>query len=183
MWHEAPPVEVDPANEKEHVLRHPERPLLSEARDGFDWDNAEAYRANRNRSTGRVRWAFIGMCNDRLHIAVVEELGTEAYSAFDAQTSMKGSAMSMTRKAIFDEANRDDTVTLDDSFEHVGKLPHDHPLLQSLRAARKRGRPRHGAEPKVVVSMRLDPETLARWRATGRGWQARAAEVLRKAIA
>jgi hypothetical protein len=48
-------VEVDPANEKEHVLRHAERPLLSEARDGFDWDNAEAYRAKRNRSTGRVR--------------------------------------------------------------------------------------------------------------------------------
>ncbi len=35
---------------------------------------------------------------------------------------------------------------------------------------------------KVSTTLRLPAETLARWKATGRGWQTRMAEVLAKAL-
>ena len=44
-----------------------------------------------------------------------------------------------------------------------------------------RGRPR-SPDAKVAISLRLPPETLARWKSTGPGWQTRMAEVLRKSV-
>jgi uncharacterized protein (DUF4415 family) len=43
--------------------------------------------------------------------------------------------------------------------------------------ARKRGRPVVG-EAKTAVSLRVPDSVLARWRASGKGWQTRAAAVL-----
>lgn len=51
-------------------------------------------------------------------------------------------------------------------------------LAESIR--RSRGRPRVEA-PLQQISIRLDPEVIARFKATGKGWQARINEVLRKA--
>ncbi len=57
----------------------------------------------------------------------------------------------------------------------------------SIRAAfpKMRGRPSGSVKPdaKQPVSLRLDPDILAHFRATGRGWQSRINEALRKAIA
>lgn len=39
------------------------------------------------------------------------------------------------------------------------------------------GRPR-SANPRQLISLRLPPEVIARWRATGPGWQSRMAERL-----
>ena len=47
--------------------------------------------------------------------------------------------------------------------------------------ARKRGRPVVG-EPKTAVSLRIPNSTLARWKATGSGWQTRMAKALGKAL-
>lgn len=44
-----------------------------------------------------------------------------------------------------------------------------------------RGRPKTGNE-RVAISLRLPPKTLARWKATGPGWQTRMAETLKKAV-
>jgi uncharacterized protein (DUF4415 family) len=44
-----------------------------------------------------------------------------------------------------------------------------------------RGRPKSG-KARTAISIRLPPDTLARWKATGAGWQTRMAEVLDKAI-
>jgi uncharacterized protein (DUF4415 family) len=44
----------------------------------------------------------------------------------------------------------------------------------------KGGRPRSAA-PRQLISLRLPPEVIARWRATGPGWQTRMAERLSKA--
>ena len=46
--------------------------------------------------------------------------------------------------------------------------------------ARRRGRPTGTvkAVTKQATTLRLDPQTLESWRATGKGWQTRAAEVL-----
>ena len=49
-----------------------------------------------------------------------------------------------------------------------------------VRPARAVGRPRKAA-PKQAVNIRLDPEVLAHFRATGPGWQSRINEALRKA--
>jgi uncharacterized protein (DUF4415 family) len=43
----------------------------------------------------------------------------------------------------------------------------------------KGGRPR-SANPRLLISLRLPPEVVARWRATGPGWQTRMAERLAK---
>lgn len=44
-----------------------------------------------------------------------------------------------------------------------------------------RGRPKTG-RARTAISIRLPPDTLARWKATGSGWQTRMAELLDKAI-
>ncbi|HYE28629.1 MAG TPA: BrnA antitoxin family protein [Allosphingosinicella sp.] len=46
----------------------------------------------------------------------------------------------------------------------------------------RRGRPPHGSGPKVQQSLRLSPEVLDHFRATGPGWQARIDEVLRRHV-
>ena len=46
-------------------------------------------------------------------------------------------------------------------------------------ARRTAGRPVQAVH-KAPVTLRLDPEPLARWRASGKGWQTRAAAVLAK---
>ena len=51
-------------------------------------------------------------------------------------------------------------------------------LAESIR--RSRGRPAV-EKPKRQVSLRLDPEVIDAFKATGKGWQGRINEVLRKA--
>ncbi len=46
---------------------------------------------------------------------------------------------------------------------------------EQIRA--RRGRPTQ-ASHKQPVTLRLEPQALAQWRATGKGWQTRAAQVL-----
>ena len=59
------------------------------------------------------------------------------------------------------------------------------PEIFGARAAaamlKPRGRPK-SSDSKIAISLRLPPETLARWKATGPGWQTRMAETLQKAI-
>jgi len=43
----------------------------------------------------------------------------------------------------------------------------------------RRGRPKL-ANPRKLLSLRLPPEIIARWKASGPGWQTRMAEVLEK---
>jgi uncharacterized protein (DUF4415 family) len=49
-----------------------------------------------------------------------------------------------------------------------------------IRSARPVGRPKKPA-PKEAVNIRLDPDVLAHFRASGPGWQSRINEALRKA--
>ena len=43
----------------------------------------------------------------------------------------------------------------------------------------RRGRPKL-ANPRQLLSLRLPPQVIARWKATGPGWQTRMAEALEK---
>ena len=47
------------------------------------------------------------------------------------------------------------------------------------RAGKRVGRPK-SENPKIAISIRLPPDVLERWRATGIGWQTRMANVLSK---
>jgi len=51
-------------------------------------------------------------------------------------------------------------------------------LKESIR--RSRGRPAV-ANPRRQISIRLDPEVIEKFKATGKGWQSRINEVLRQA--
>lgn len=68
---------------------------------------------------------------------------------------------------------------------HVIK-PHEYKELPELTDAllaravvNKGGRPK-SANPRQLISLRLPPEVIERWRATGPGWQTRMAEQLAK---
>lgn len=68
---------------------------------------------------------------------------------------------------------------------HVIK-PHEYkelPELSDAMLARavvyKGGRPK-SSNPRQLISLRLPPEVIERWRATGPGWQTRMAEQLAK---
>ena len=69
---------------------------------------------------------------------------------------------------------------------HVIK-PHEYKELPELtdemfaRAVVKRGGRPRSANPRQLISLRLPAEVIARWRATGPGWQTRMAERLAKA--
>jgi uncharacterized protein (DUF4415 family) len=53
-------------------------------------------------------------------------------------------------------------------------------LYQGEKLVRRGGRPKKSA-PKEAVNIRLDPDVLAYFRRTGRGWQSRVNAALRRA--
>jgi uncharacterized protein (DUF4415 family) len=56
-------------------------------------------------------------------------------------------------------------------------LPELLPAEAAERLLRPRGRPK-SANPRTLIALRLPPETLAAWKASGPGWQTRMAELL-----
>lgn len=52
---------------------------------------------------------------------------------------------------------------------------------QADEMVKRRGRPK-SENARTLISLRLPPETLAKWKATGPGWQTRMAETLSKAV-
>lgn len=67
----------------------------------------------------------------------------------------------------------------------VGQRPASQGEVQAALSAARRGPGRPvgsvQAERMERVTLRLTPEALAKWRASGKGWQTRAAQVLAKA--
>lgn len=60
----------------------------------------------------------------------------------------------------------------------IGKLV----LREAQGTLTRRGRPPQGSGPKVQQSLRLSPEVLEHFRATGPGWQGRIDEVLKRHV-
>ena len=67
-------------------------------------------------------------------------------------------------------ADRDEAPEITAAWVREADLHDGHKLI-------KRGRPRTQVH-KAPVTLRLDPQALALWRASGKGWQTRAAAVL-----
>ena len=63
-----------------------------------------------------------------------------------------------------------------EEYEDIPELT-DEMLARAV--VRKAGRPR-SASPRQMISLRLPPEVIARWKATGPGWQTRMAKRLER---
>ena len=75
-----------------------------------------------------------------------------------------------------DLARVDAHVVKPSEYEELPELTDD---MLSRAVVKKGGRPR-SASPRQLISLRLPAEVVARWRATGPGWQTRMAERLAK---
>lgn len=53
-------------------------------------------------------------------------------------------------------------------------------IRESVQATLRRGRGKQKAPTKQMVSMRMDPDVLEAYRATGKGWQSRMHQTLEK---
>lgn len=62
-------------------------------------------------------------------------------------------------------------------YDELPELTDD---MLARAVVKKGGRPR-SPNPRQAISLRLPPDVIARWRATGPGWQTRMAERLAKA--
>lgn len=63
--------------------------------------------------------------------------------------------------------------------EEYDDLPEMTDEMFARTVFKKAGRPR-SVNPKQMISLRLPPEVIARWKATGPGWQTRMAKRLEK---
>lgn len=75
-----------------------------------------------------------------------------------------------------DLARADAHVIKPSEYKELPELTDD---MLARAVVNKGGRPR-SANPRQLISLRLPPEVVARWRATGPGWQTRMAERLAK---
>ncbi len=91
----------------------------------------------------------------------------------------------MKRKRNPEKADRDNPEWTKDDFSRARKarevLPEIFGAPTAATMLKPRGRPKSG-KARTSISLRLPPETLARWKATGPGWQTRMAETLSKAV-
>jgi len=91
----------------------------------------------------------------------------------------------MKRKRNPERADRENPAWTKETFAHARKarevLPEFFGETTAARMLKPRGRPKSG-RARTSISLRLPPDTLARWKATGPGWQTRMAEALRKAV-
>jgi uncharacterized protein (DUF4415 family) len=91
----------------------------------------------------------------------------------------------MKRKRDPERADRENPQWTKETFAGARKagevLPQIFGKTKAATMLRRRGRPKSG-KARTSISLRLPPDTLARWKATGAGWQTRMAEALRKAI-
>lgn len=99
-----------------------------------------------------------------------------ALAALSAMTDEEDAAI--TAAAASDPDNPEWT---DADFARARPAAAAHPDLVASMAPKRRGRPPTETR-KDSVKLRIDPDVLAAYRATGPGWQTRMQEVLRKGI-
>ncbi len=91
----------------------------------------------------------------------------------------------MKRKRRAELTDGNNPIWTEETFARARKardvLPELFRPATSARMLKPRGRPKTG-HARTLISLRLPPETLARWKATGPGWQTRMAETLTKAV-
>jgi uncharacterized protein (DUF4415 family) len=88
----------------------------------------------------------------------------------------------MKRKPNPQKADRENPAWTEETFARARKarevLPEIFGAASAAKMLKPRGRPKSGR----ARTSRLPPETWARWKATGPGWQTRMAEALSRAV-
>ena len=83
----------------------------------------------------------------------------------------------VSRRTSGSDLSRSDAHTIKAS--EYKELPELTDEMLKRAVVKKGGRPR-SANPRQLISLRLPPDVIARWKATGPGWQTRMAERLAK---
>ncbi|PJK11062.1 hypothetical protein CO608_00915 [Lysobacteraceae bacterium NML08-0793] len=78
-------------------------------------------------------------------------------------------------------ASRSDWTRVQADIAKDASASAENAAIGAMLANRKPGRPIQG-EAKEAISLRIPISALERWRATGKGWQTRMAELLSKAV-
>lgn len=88
--------------------------------------------------------------------------------------------MSDKKRVVFDEDNPEWT---EEDFRRARPID-EFPELAASFAKAKRGRPVGSTKPdaKKSLTLRLDPDVIEGWRASGPGWQRRMNDALREAL-
>lgn len=91
----------------------------------------------------------------------------------------------MQRKRKSKRADSENPAWSKETFRRARKarevLPELFGSAKAKRMLRPRGRPKTD-NARTAISLRLPPEVLERWKATGPGWQTRMVKVLAKAM-
>jgi uncharacterized protein (DUF4415 family) len=91
----------------------------------------------------------------------------------------------MKRQPNHQTVDRENPAWTKETFARARKardvLPGIFAVGTAAKMLKRRGRPKSG-RARTLISLRLPPETLALWKATGPGWQTRMAEALSKAV-
>ena len=91
----------------------------------------------------------------------------------------------MKHKRNSETADRENPVWTKATFARARKASNILPGIFGKATAtamlKRSGRPKSG-KARTSISLRLPPDTLVRWKATGPRWQTRMAEALQKAI-
>ena len=77
-------------------------------------------------------------------------------------------------------ADPDNPELTDDDFARLVPVD-DASVAPEIAAAIRRVRGPQRAPTKIMIALRIDRDVAERWRASGRGWQSRMNDVLRKA--
>ena len=81
------------------------------------------------------------------------------------------------RRPVMSDMTRVDAHVI--QAHEYDEIPELNDEMMSRAVFKKAGRP-VSTNPRVLVSIRLPADVLARWRATGPGWQTRMAERLKR---
>jgi uncharacterized protein (DUF4415 family)/uncharacterized DUF497 family protein len=158
-----------------------ERGLSFELVRGFEWSGAYVLEDVR-RDYGEPRFQALGEIDGRLHMLVFTPRGGDVHviSACVRRIGVRSNVMRKKRKSRVSDENPEWTS---EDFSRARPAREVLPSLYGTKTAaemlKPRGRPR-SPNSKVAISLRLAPDVLDRWKASGTGWQTRMAESLRK---
>ena len=162
--------------------------------ESFEWESA-VIRQDTRKDYGETRYAALGPIEGRLHCVCFTVRGNNL-RIISLRKSQRERGKNMARKVIppsraeNERINRGiaaDPDTFEWTTEEFAKArPASEVLPRGLyEAAVKRRRGQRGpqkAPVKKAITLRIDPDILARYKATGPGWQSRMNEALRRSL-
>jgi uncharacterized protein (DUF4415 family)/uncharacterized DUF497 family protein len=165
-------LESDPAKSEKNVQ---ERSIPFDAAVRFDFESA-LFRIDDRRVYREVRIRAVGMLDGRAHVRVFRKAGPRSIRVISLRKRTSGRYGCMTKK-LSSAPDADNPEWAPEDFDKsltFEQLPDD--LQRTLR--RTRGPQK--APKKRVVTMRLSPDVVDTFRATGDGWQTRIDNALKE---